>query len=170
LALPPFVRAHARSVVIGVYNDTPWAPGVDAQLPVAANLTGPGGWTLLFFETLDPASKALLPEPWQVNVPQMCGADPGPPNAVGECMCLLELASVRMNDMYVRGCSACLWLFPDSWCLHDRQVAALQQAYALGLKPIVRLGQWRRDYRDHSDDAAHMVYKVRACCGHRPPV
>ena len=37
-------------------------------------------------------------------------------------------------------------LLPLPW-----QVAALNQAYALHLTPVVRLGQWRRDYRDHAD-------------------
>ena len=36
--------------------------------------------------------------------------------------------------------------------------AALHQAYAMGLRPVVRLGQYPRTIRDFSDDAAHLVY------------
>lgn len=37
-------------------------------------------------------------------------------------------------------------------------IAALHQAYAMGLRPVVRLGQTPRTIRDFSDDAAHLVY------------
>ena len=36
--------------------------------------------------------------------------------------------------------------------------AVLHQAYAMGLRPVVRLGQYPRTIRDFSDDAAHLVY------------
>ena len=36
-----------------VYNDTARAPAQIDQIPLACNLTGPGGWLLLFFETID---------------------------------------------------------------------------------------------------------------------
>ena len=36
--------------------------------------------------------------------------------------------------------------------------AAVNQAYAMGLRPVVRLGQWPRTIRDFSDDADHLVY------------
>lgn len=80
---------------IGLYNDTPGSPPLSSQLPVALNLTGPGGHVLLFFEfTFSPPSPPL-PAPWQV--------------------------------------------------------AALSQACALGLRPVVRLGQPSRNYRDFAD-------------------
>eukprot|EP00756_Hemistasia_phaeocysticola_P002892 Hpha_TRINITY_DN11950_c0_g2::TRINITY_DN11950_c0_g2_i1::g.20469::m.20469 len=37
-------------------------------------------------------------------------------------------------------------------------VAVIQQAYAMGLRPVVRLGQWPRTIRDFSDDTEHLVY------------
>ena len=42
---------------------------------------------------------------------------------------------------------------PQPW-----QVAAVEQAYALGLKPVVRVGQWSRLIRNFSDDALHRKY------------
>ena len=92
---------------IGVYNDTLHCPTQTSQLPVAANLTGAGGWVLLFFETLDPNSPAtFLPTQWQQDL--------------------------------------------------------LAAAYAAGLRPIVRLGQNARNYRNFSDEGprapAHMHY------------
>ncbi len=45
---------------IGIYNDTARAPTQIDQIPVACNLTGPGGWVLLFFETLD-GGRSLAP-------------------------------------------------------------------------------------------------------------
>lgn len=48
----------------GIYNDTLRAAPFYAQLPVACNLTGRGGWVLLFFETLDGGENALpVPQP-----------------------------------------------------------------------------------------------------------
>lgn len=41
-------------------------------------------------------------------------------------------------------------------------VAALRQTYALGLRPVVRLGQYPRTIRDFSDDAGHLVYRSLA--------
>lgn len=41
-------------------------------------------------------------------------------------------------------------------------VAAIAQAYALGLRPVVRLGQWPRTIRDFSDDAEHRQYRSLA--------
>ena len=82
---------------IGIYDDTLHCPTQTNQLPVAANLTGPGGWVLVFFETLDPTNNAtFLPMPWQVEI--------------------------------------------------------LKSAYAAGIKPIVRMGQNARNYRNFSDD------------------
>ena len=40
----------------------------------------------------------------------------------------------------------------------ESDAAALRQAYALGLRPVVRLGQRPRTIRDFSDDASHLVY------------
>ena len=40
----------------------------------------------------------------------------------------------------------------------SEDVAAVKQAYAMGLRPVVRLGQWPRTIRDFSDDADHLVY------------
>lgn len=100
--------AHSRSARfpfgVGVYNDTAGSPAVSLQLQAAANLTGPGGWVLLFLNTLDPSASppTLDPAPWMLR--------------------------------------------------------AVEQAYALQLRPLIRLGQWRRDYRAHSDDAAHLNY------------
>jgi hypothetical protein len=42
------------------------------------------------------------------------------------------------------------------------EVAAVKQAYAMGLKPVVRLGQWPRTIRDFSDDAEHRDYTALA--------
>lgn len=106
LAAVAAASSSSNILGIGVYNDTQGSPGVNLQLPVAANLTGSGGWVLLFFENIDLPTNNLLPEAWQI--------------------------------------------------------AALQQAWALGLKPIVRLGQWRRNYRNYSDDAQHLSYKALA--------
>jgi hypothetical protein len=53
---------------IGCYNDTNPSPPISLQLPCAANLTGAGGWALLFFESLDPADEStLLPQAWQLS-------------------------------------------------------------------------------------------------------
>lgn len=53
---------------IGVYNDTPGSPLVADQIEVAFNLTGQGGYVLLFFETFNPADPStLFPEPWQIS-------------------------------------------------------------------------------------------------------
>jgi hypothetical protein len=38
------------------------------------------------------------------------------------------------------------------------ELDAVKQAYKLGLKPIVRVGQWSRKIRDFSDDAEHRNY------------
>lgn len=102
--LPLALSSPPRPIFgIGVYNDTPGSPLVVDQLPVASNLTGTGGFVLLFFETFDPTNPSLLlPLPWQVD--------------------------------------------------------ALNQAYQLGLRPVVRLGQHSRNYRYFSDDAGHLHY------------
>eukprot|EP01043_Picozoa_sp_COSAG02_P023014 COSAG02_NODE_1215_length_13852_cov_10.082600_8_plen_398_part_00 len=50
----------------------------------------------------------------------------------------------------VRSCGECT---PSA-----EEVAALHQAYALGLRPVVRIGQLPRTIRDFSDDAEHLVY------------
>lgn len=79
---------------------------------------------------------------------------PGSPNVS------LQLASARN----LTGANGWVTLFFDSldpllqpaplpW-----QVAALEESYALGLSPLVRLGQPARNYRNLSDDAAHMQY------------
>jgi hypothetical protein len=47
---------------IGIYNDTARAPSQIEQVPVACNLTGPQGWVVLFFETLD-GGRSLAPQP-----------------------------------------------------------------------------------------------------------
>lgn len=91
---------------IGCYNDTPWAPPISAQLPVAANLSTGAGWVLLFLESLDPAAAAPAPAPWEV--------------------------------------------------------AALHQAYSLGLRVVARLGQRARNYRSFSDDPTHLSYTALA--------
>ena len=84
---------------IGIYDDTLHCPSQTNQMPVAANITGPKGWVLVFFETLDPTNNATyLPLPWQVDI--------------------------------------------------------LKTAYSLGIRPIVRLGQNARNYRNFSDDPA----------------
>ena len=75
---------------LGVYNDTPGSPAVSAQLPLVANLTGPGGWALIFVRSFS----ALGPPDGQ------------PVNVV-----------------------------PAAW-----EVGAINQAYALGLRPVVRIG------------------------------
>ena len=41
-------------------------------------------------------------------------------------------------------------------------LAAVHQAYSLGLRPIVRLGQWPRTIRNFSDDVAHRQYTALA--------
>lgn len=46
-----------------------------------------------------------------------------------------------------------LSLVPEPW-----QTDALESAYALGLRPVVRLGQHARNYRYFSDDAEHLHY------------
>jgi hypothetical protein len=40
----------------------------------------------------------------------------------------------------------------------EQDVAAIKQAFALGLRPVVRIGQWPRTIRDFSDDTDHLVY------------
>lgn len=42
---------------------------------------------------------------------------------------------------------------PEAW-----QIQALQYAYSLNLRPIVRLGQYARNYRYYSDDTEHLHY------------
>merc|ERR1719356_26050 len=42
---------------------------------------------------------------------------------------------------------------PEPW-----ELDAVKQAYSLGLKPIVRVGQWSRNIRAFSDDAGHRNY------------
>ena len=103
--------APANIYGIGLYNDTLHCPSQTDQLPVAANLTGAGGWVLVFFESLDPNDGAtFLPAPWQTEL--------------------------------------------------------LRAAYAASLRPLVRLGQNARNYRNFSDEGphapAHMHYTALA--------
>ena len=42
---------------------------------------------------------------------------------------------------------------PENWVVNT-----LKHTYALGLKPLVRLGQWSRQIRNFSDDALHRNY------------
>ena len=53
LALLLVGSAEPKKYGAGVYNDTQRAAPFYAQLPVACNLTGRGGWLLLFFETIE---------------------------------------------------------------------------------------------------------------------
>jgi hypothetical protein len=70
LLSPGLVQAQEIRPIfgIGLYNDTPGSPIISAQLDVAVNLTGPRGFVLLFFETLDPDdNSSLLPAQWQID-------------------------------------------------------------------------------------------------------
>lgn len=40
----------------------------------------------------------------------------------------------------------------------ENDTAAMRQAYAMRLRPVIRLGQYPRTIRDFSDDAAHLKY------------
>jgi hypothetical protein len=46
---------------------------------------------------------------------------------------------------------------PPAWA-----TSAMEQAYALGLTPMVRVGQWSRQIRNFSDDSAHRSYTALA--------
>ena len=50
---PPPCHPPEKKYGAGVYNDTLRAAPFYAQLPVVCNLTGRGGWAILFFETID---------------------------------------------------------------------------------------------------------------------
>ena len=108
LALLQTITAAATTNIygIGLYNDTQHCPTQTDQLPVAANLTGSGGWVLVFFETLDPNDPAThQPELWQIDL--------------------------------------------------------LHAVYAAGLRPIVRMGQYARNYRNFSDEGPHSPTHMR---------
>ena len=57
---------QAKKYGAGVYNDTLRAAPFYAQVPAACNLTGRGGWVLLFFETIDGGENAL-PAPVRIT-------------------------------------------------------------------------------------------------------
>jgi hypothetical protein len=85
----------------------------------------------------------------------------------GQVLLFFSLLFVRTGDP--SSCkNNCL---PEQWVLN-----ALQQAYKIGLKPTVRLGQWSRQIRDFSDDRDHRnfislakAYKTYLSALPRPP-
>ena len=82
-----------------------------------------------------------------------------PPSSTGQngsVVILLELSFAKNGDA-----SSC-----TNNCLPTAtDAAAVRQAYALGLRPIVRLGQWPRTIRDFSDDAAAGHHQYTALAG-----
>ena len=75
----------------GVYNDTLRAAPFYAQLPTACNLTGSGGWVLLFLETLD-GGENLLP----ARAPSSDGCGGAAPRGKA-CACRADGGSVALS-------------------------------------------------------------------------
>ena len=91
--------------------------------------------------TISPSVLAQLP--WAINLT----------GSGGRVIFLLELLFAENGNV-----SSCLHgCVPDAAAL-----APIKQAYAMGLRPVVRLGQWPRTIRDFSDDPQHLHYTTLA--------
>lgn len=113
---------------IGVYHD-----GASGGLPVASQLP----WAL---NLTGHGGRVLL------YVALLFSQNGNVSSCTGGC-----ISTVRLSEGDNSSCSA--------GCVPPAQfVASLQQAYAMGLHPVVRLGQWPRTIRDFSDDTEHLHY------------